>query len=471
VVAADKGTATFSDIANGIAADYDFWLDDAFASGGSAGYDHKVMGITARGAWGSVTRHFREMGRDIQNEDFTCVGIGDMSGDVFGNAMLLSPHTKLIGAFNHLHIFIDPNPDRERNLAERKRLFEMSRSSWADYNAKLISTGGGVFERRAKSIKITPEMRDALGLDGKSTLTPNELIRALLCAPVDLLWFGGIGTYVKSSNESHADVGDRLSDSVRIDGHELRCKVIGEGANLGITQLGRIEFALAGGRLNADFINNSAGVASSDHEVNIKILLGEVIEKGEFSRKQRDRLLVQMTNELAEHVLMDNYRQSMALTHAEAQSATLIDEAARFMRSLERAGVLDRQVEFLPDEETIAERQTAGKGLTRPELSVLLAYSKMALYERLLETDVPDDPYLVHDVGLYFPKPLRTRFAAFVPHHRLRREITTTYVTNSLINRAGPTFVAETAERTGASDGDITKAYLITRQVFTLPRL
>ena len=470
VVAADKGTATFSDIANGIAADYDFWLDDAFASGGSAGYDHKVMGITARGAWESVTRHFREMGRDIQSESFTCIGIGDMSGDVFGNGMLLSPHARLIGAFNHLHIFIDPDPDPERSFAERKRLFEMGRSSWADYGAKLISTGGGVFERKAKSIKISPEMREALGLDGKSALTPNDLIRALLRAPADLLWFGGIGTYVKSRGESHAEVGDRLSDGVRIDGHELRCKVIGEGANLGITQLGRIEYALSGGRVNADFIDNSAGVASSDHEVNIKILLGEVLEKGEFSRKQRDRLLVQMTNELAEHVLMDNYRQSMALTHAEAQSAALIDEAARFMRSLERAGVLDRQIEFLPDEETIAERHAAGKGLTRPELSVLLAYSKMELYERLLETDVPDDPYLVHDVGLYFPKPLRTRFAAFVPHHRLRREITATYVTNSLVNRAGPTFIAETAERTGASVGDITKAYLITRQVFALPR-
>ncbi len=471
VVAADKGTATFSDIANGIAADYDFWLDDAFASGGSAGYDHKVMGITARGAWESVKRHFREMGRDIQSQDFTCVGIGDMSGDVFGNGMLLSRHTKLVAAFNHMHIFIDPDPDAKRSFAERKRLFEMGRSSWTDYDAKLISKGGGIFERKAKSIKVTPEMRDALGLDAKSALTPNELIRALLLAEVDLLWFGGIGTYVKSRDESHAEAGDRLNDSVRIDGRELGCKVIGEGANLGITQLGRIEYALAGGRVNADFIDNSAGVASSDHEVNIKILLGEVIEKGELTRKQRDRLLVQMTDELAEHVLMDNYRQSMALTHAEAQSAALLEESARFMRSLERAGVLDRQVEYLPDEETIAERHAVGKGLTRPELSVLLAYGKMALYERILETDIPDDPYLVHDVGLYFPKPLRKRFLAFVPHHRLRREITATYVTNSLINRAGPTFISDTAEKTGASDGDITKAYLITRQVFALPRM
>ena len=471
VVAADKGTATFSDIANGIARDYDFWLDDAFASGGSVGYDHKKMGITARGAWESVKRHFREIGIDTQTEDFTCAGVGDMSGDVFGNGMLLSKHIKLVAAFNHLHIIVDPEPDTAKSFAERKRLFALPRSSWSDYDTKLISTGGGVFDRSAKSIKVTPQMRKALGMSGKETVTPNELIRAVLVSPVDLMWFGGIGTYVKAREESHADAGDRVNDVLRLDGRELRCKVIGEGANLGITQLGRIEYALAGGRANADFIDNSAGVASSDHEVNIKILLGEVMAAKKITRPQRDKLLAQMTDELAEHVLMDNYRQSMALTHCEHESAALLDEAVRFMRNLERAGSLDRQVEFLPDDETLDERRAAGLGLTRPELAVLLAYAKMTLYEDILESEVADDPLLVQDVGLYFPEPLRARFGDFVPAHRLRREISATYITNSLINRAGPTFINEMADKTGASPGEITKAYLITRQVFGLREL
>ena len=466
VVAADKGTATFSDIANGIARDYDFWLDDAFASGGSVGYDHKKMGITARGGWESVKRHFREMGVNTQTTDFTCVGVGDMSGDVFGNGMLLSKHIKLLGAFNHLHIFVDPDPDPAKSFLERKRLFDMPRSSWSDYNAKLISKGGGIFERKAKTIKVTPQMREAFGLSGKETVAPNELIRGMLAAPIDLMWFGGIGTYVKSEDESHADVGDRVSDALRLNGRDLRCKVIGEGANLGITQLGRIEYALAGGRISADFIDNSAGVGSSDHEVNIKILFGEVMAAGKITRPQRDKLLAQMTDELAEHVLMDNYRQSMALTHCEADPAGMLDEAIRFMRDLERAGKLDRQVEFLPDDETLAERRAAGIGLTRPELAVLLAYAKMTLYDQVLDSEVPDDPFLAQDVGLYFPKPLRTKFGDFVPGHRLRREISATYITNSLINRAGPTFINEMQEKTGSSPAEITKAYLITRQVF-----
>jgi glutamate dehydrogenase len=471
VVAADKGTATFSDIANGIARDYDFWLDDAFASGGSVGYDHKKMGITARGAWESVKRHFREMGVNTQTTDFTCVGVGDMSGDVFGNGMLLSEHIKLLGAFNHLHIFVDPDPDPAKSFKERKRLFEMPRSSWTDYDAKLISKGGGIFERKAKTIKITPQMRDAFGLTGKETVTPNELIRGMLGAPIDLMWFGGIGTYVKSQDESHAEVGDRVSDALRLDARDLRCKVIGEGANLGITQLGRIEYALTGGRISADFIDNSAGVGSSDHEVNIKILLGEVMAAGKITRPQRDKLLARMTNELAEHVLMDNYRQSMALTHCQVDPLGLLDESIRFMRDLERAGELDRQVEFLPDDETLEERRAAGLGLTRPELAVLLAYAKMTLYDQVLDSEVADDHFLAQDVGLYFPKPLRAKFGDFVPGHRLRREISANYITNSLINRAGPTFINEMRDKTGASPAEITKAYLITRQVFGMHSL
>ena len=468
VVAADKGTATFSDIANAVARDYDFWLDDAFASGGSAGYDHKKMGITARGAWESVKRHFREAGIDIQSEDFTCIGIGDMAGDVFGNGMLLSEHIKLVGAFNHMHIFIDPKPDPANSFKERKRLFEMPRSSWADYDAALISKGGGVFERRAKSIRITPEMRAALGLPAGETITPNNLIRALLKAPVDLLWLGGIGTYVKAPGESHADVGDRVNDALRVNATELRCRVVGEGANLGVTQRARVAYGLDGGRINPDFIDNSAGVSTSDHEVNIKILLGEVMASGQLSRAQRDKLLGEMTDELAEHVLMDNYRQSMAISHAEARGSTLIGAAGRLIRSLERAGHLDRAVEFLPDDETLAERQAAGLGPTRAEIAVLLAYSKMTLYDEILASDVPDDPFLVQDAGLYFPRPLRSKFAEFVPGHRLRREISATYITNSLINRAGPTFVGEVSEKTGASAIEVTKAYLITRQIFGL---
>ena len=471
VVAADKGTASFSDIANEVARLYGFWLDDAFASGGSIGYDHKGMGITARGAWESVKRHFRELGTDIQASDFTCVGIGDMSGDVFGNGMLLSGRIKLVGAFNHLHIFVDPDPDPAAGLAERKRLFELPRSAWTDYDAKSISAGGGVFERHAKAIAVTPEMRRALDLPPGDSLTPNALIQALLRAPVDLLWFGGIGTYVKAPGETHQDVGDRVNDPVRVDADALRCRVVGEGANLGFTQRGRIAYALGGGRINADFIDNSGGVSTSDREVNIKILLGEALAAGRLSRAERDRLLAEMTDEVARQVLGDNYRQSMALTHFETEGGGLIGKASRLIRALERAGHLDRGFEFLPDDETLDERKAAGLGLTRPELAVLLSYAKLTLYDDILASDIPDDPSLIQDAGYYFPPPIRAAFGDLIPGHRLRREISATYVTNSMTNRAGPTFVREAVDQTGAAPAEVVKAYLISRRIFDLSRL
>ena len=471
VVAADKGTATFSDIANGISRDYGFWLDDAFASGGSAGYDHKAMGITARGAWESVKRHFRELGTDIQAEDFTCVGVGDMSGDVFGNGMMLSDHTRLIGAFNHLHIFVDPDPDPKRSMAERKRLFALPRSSWSDYNAKLISKGGGVFERRAKAIKVSEPMRRAFALGPKDTITPNELVRAMLKAPVDLLFFGGIGTFVKSSDEANVEVGDRANDALRIDGREIKARVVGEGANLGVTQLGRIEYALGGGRINTDFIDNSAGVDTSDHEVNIKILLREPMERKKLTLKRRDALLRSMTDEIADLVLIDNYRQAMALTHIETQGVSRLDDQARFIRALERSGQLNRAVEFLPDDETIADRRQKGIGLTRPELAVLLAYAKISLYDALLESDVPDDPFLVHDIGLYFPSALRKGYAQAIARHPLRREISATYLTNSLVNRVGASFLNEIGDKTGHAAPTVARAYLMARQSFDIRRL
>ena len=471
VVAADKGTASFSDIANEVARLYGFWLDDAFASGGSIGYDHKGMGITARGAWESVKRHFRELGTDIQASDFTCVGIGDMSGDVFGNGMLLSGRIGLVGAFNHLHIFVDPDPDPAAGLAERKRLFELPRSAWTDYDAKSISAGGGVFERHAKAIAVTPEMRRALDLPPGDSLTPNALIQALLRAPVDLLWFGGIGTYVKAPGETHQDVGDRVNDPVRVDADALRCRVVGEGANLGFTQRGRIAYALGGGRINADFIDNSGGVSTSDREVNIKILLGEALAAGRLSRAERDRLLAEMTDEVARQVLGDNYRQSMALTHFETEGGGLIGKASRLIRALERAGHLDRGFEFLPDDETLDERKAAGLGLTRPELAVLLSYAKLTLYDDILASDIPDDPSLIQDAGYYFPPPIRAAFGDLIPGHRLRREISATYVTNSMTNRAGPTFVREAVDQTGAAPAEVVKAYLISWRIFDLSRL
>jgi glutamate dehydrogenase len=470
VVAADKGTASFSDIANRIAAEYDFWLGDAFASGGSAGYDHKAMGITARGAWEAVKRHFRELGTDIQEEPFTAVGVGDMSGDVFGNGMLLSPVTRLVGAFNHLHVFVDPDPDPAVSFAERKRLFELPRSSWADYDPAKLSPGGAVFDRAAKSVELTPEIQKLTGIS-RAQATPNELIQALLTAKVDLLWFGGIGTFVKARSENNAEVGDRANDAVRVDGRELRALVVGEGANLGVTQLGRIEYALAGGQINTDAIDNSGGVDTSDHEVNIKILLGDVMAEGGMDLAQRDRLLVEMTEEVAGLVLRHNYLQTQAITVTEAQGVSLLDVQQQMMRQLERAEKLDRAIEQLPDDELLAERQAAGLGLTRPELAVLLAYSKIFLYENVLRSSLVEDPLLLEDLVLYFPRPLRKEYRRQIEGHRLRPEIIATYVTNSMVNRVGPTFVSEMIEETGAEPADVARAYTVARESFDLRRL
>jgi glutamate dehydrogenase len=470
VVAADKGTATFSDIANGVSRDYGFWLDDAFASGGSAGYDHKKMGITARGAWENVKRHFREIGTDIQTQPFTCVGVGDMSGDVFGNGMLCSPQTRLLAAFNHMHIFIDPDPDPKSSFAERKRLFELPRSAWSDYDAKLISKGGGIFERRAKAIKVSPEVRALFHID-QDQVTPNELIRAILKARVDLLFLGGIGTYVKSSDETNLEVGDRANDAIRINGTKLRCKVVGEGANLGFTQRGRIEAALHGRRINTDALDNSAGVDTSDHEVNIKILLNEAIANGDLTMKQRDKLLASMTDDVARLVLRHNYLQSQALSVAENLSFTLLDQQNRFMRTLERAGKLDRAIEFLPDDEIMRERLAQRVGLTRPELAVLLAYSKTTLYDELLPSDLPDDPRLVQDLYDYFPPALKSEFRPQIEKHRLRREIIATLVTNSLVNRVGSTFVHVIREKTGQPANAVARAYAIVRETFRFREL
>ena len=485
VVAADKGTATFSDIANGIARDYGFWLDDAFASGGSAGYDHKKMGITARGAWESVKRHFREIGVDTQSQDFTVVGVGDMSGDVFGNGMLLSPHIKLLAAFNHLHIFIDPSPDPAASLAERQRLFALPRSSWSDYDAALISRGGGVFDRKAKSIKLTPEIQALFGIK-QDALPPNDLIRALLKAEVDLLFFGGIGTFIKATTETHAEAGDRANDALRLDGPEVRAKVIGEGANLGMTQLGRVEYAKLGGprpaaepnaptglggRLNTDAVDNSAGVDASDHEVNIKILTGAVVAEGDMTLKQRDVLLAEMTDELAGLILRDNYLQTQAISVMEAQGGTILDSQVRLIQDLEKAGKLNREVEKLPNDAALAALAAAGKGLTRPELAVLLAYGKMTLYETLLDSDLPDEAFLGEDLHRYFPTALRDRFPQAIDKHRLRREIIATVATNSMVNRVGPTFVNDLRVRTGCAEGDIARAYTVTRDAFALREL
>ncbi len=470
VVAADKGTATFSDTANGIATDYGFWLDDAFASGGSAGYDHKKMGITARGAWESVKRHFREMGKDIQREDFTAVGVGDMSGDVFGNGMLLSKHTRLIAAFNHLHIFVDPSPDAATSFEERQRLFDLPRSTWADYDESLISQGGGVFPRDVKSIALTDEMRTLFGLEGERT-TPNELIHAILKADVELLWLGGIGTYVRASHESDLAAGDRTNDAVRITAPQLKAQVVGEGANLGLTQPARIEYALRGGRINTDAIDNSAGVDTSDHEVNIKILLGNVERSGELTRKQRDELLAEMTDEVGELVLRDNYLQTQSITISQHFGSHLLDRFARFIRRQEKTGLLDREVEFLPDDEELADRSARNLGLTRPELSVLLAYAKMELYAELLKSDLPDDPALVPVLRTYFPTALRERFADQMDKHGLKREIIATVITNEIINRVGLGFSHEVGEKTGHEASAIARAYVISKSVFGIEAL
>ncbi|MET7462616.1 NAD-glutamate dehydrogenase [Nonomuraea sp. NPDC005501] len=470
VVAADKGTATFSDIANGVAKEYGFWLGDAFASGGSIGYDHKVMGITARGAWESVKYHFRTMGVDVQSTDFTVAGVGDMSGDVFGNGMLLSRHIRLVAAFDHRHIFIDPTPDAAASFAERQRLFELPRSSWADYAPELISPGGGVFPRTAKSISITPQMREALALPaGVNSLAPNDLISAILKAPVDLLWNGGIGTYVKASAESNADVGDKANDPLRVDAADLRCKVIGEGGNLGFTQLARIEFALNGGLVNTDFIDNSAGVDTSDHEVNIKILLDQVVRDGRLTDTQRNEVFTSMTDEVAHLVLRDNHAQNVVLAAARAQAVEMLHIHARYLRRLEREGLVNRELEFLPSDKTLAERRQARLGLTAPEFSVLLAYTKLVVDAELLASDLPDDPYLASWLVSYFPSALRQRFREYMDAHPLRREIITTCVVNELVNSMGTTFMFRFAEETGASTPDIVRAYLVAREVFDLP--
>jgi glutamate dehydrogenase len=465
VVAADKGTATFSDMANDVSADYGFWLGDAFASGGSHGYDHKQMGITARGAWESVKRHFRELGTDIQAADFTAVGIGDMSGDVFGNAMLLSPHTKLLAAFNHLHIFLDPDPDPEASFAERKRVFGLERSAWSDYRASAISEGGGVHARTVKSIAITPQVREAFGIEAEA-LSPTDLIREILRAPVDLLWNGGIGTYVKAAQETHAEAGDKANDAVRVDGGELRCRVVGEGGNLGFTQRGRIEYALTGGRINTDAIDNVAGVNCSDVEVNIKVLLDSLVAGGDMTAKQRNELLVQMTEAVAERVLYGSYTQTQAMSLALAQAAQMIDVHARLIRSLEQVAGLDREIEFLPDEDVIAERKSEHHGLVAPELAVVMAYCKVRLYALLLASNLPEDPYLAHDLERYFPPPLPERYSGKMRGHRLRREIIATVVANQLVDRAGTTFAFRLGEETGAPASILARAFAVAREVF-----
>ncbi len=480
VVAADKGTAKFSDIANQISADYHFWLGDAFASGGSVGYDHKAMGITARGAWVSVRRHFREMGVDCQNEDFTCAGIGDMSGDVFGNGMLSSEHIRLVAAFDHRDIFIDPDPDAAVSYAERKRLFDLPRSSWQDYEKSLLSPGGGIWPRSAKSIPVTAQMREALGLDDAEVkndrMTPTELMKAILLAPVDLLWNGGIGSYVKGSSETHADAGDKANDAIRVDGGDLRARAVGEGGNLGLTQRGRIEYARSGlggrgGRINTDFIDNSAGVDTSDHEVNIKILLDRVVAAGDLTGKQRNELLASMTDEVAELVLVDNYDQNIALANAISLAPALLHVHEDWMRTLERSGVLNRDLEALPTRREVARRLDRGEGLTPPELAVLLSYTKIVLAEDLITSDLPDDPFFRSELFSYFPGKMRQGYRTQMGQHQLRREIVVTEIVNQLVNNAGITYFHRLAGETSASTAELTRANFVAREVFGTGRL
>ncbi|MFL6100377.1 MAG: NAD-glutamate dehydrogenase [Actinomycetales bacterium] len=469
VVAADKGTATFSDIANGVAIDYGFWLGDAFASGGSAGYDHKAMGITAKGAWESVKRHFREIGQDTQAHDFTVVGVGDMSGDVFGNGMLLSHHIRLVAAFDHRHIFVDPNPVADTSYAERRRLFDLPRSSWDDYDRSLISEGGGIWPRAAKAVPINERMVAALGLaKGTTTMTPAELMKAILLAPVDLLWNGGIGTYVKASTESNAEVGDRANDSIRVNGGALRCRVVGEGGNLGLTQLGRIEAARHGVRVNTDAIDNSAGVDCSDHEVNIKILLGQVVTDGDLTTKQRNALLVDMTDDVSRLVLRDNYEQNVLLGNARAQEHSMLPVHQRLIHWLEERGELDRAIEYLPSDVDIARRHDEGLGLTSPEFSVLVAYAKLVLKRELLATDLPDDPWLEATLRAYFPAELVKRYGDRLGGHPLRREIVINSVVNSMVNRGGITFAFRAEDETGATAEQVARAYLVAREIYDL---
>lgn len=465
VVAADKGTATFSDIANALSKEYGFWLGDAFASGGSAGYDHKKMGITARGAWESIKRHFRELNVDATTANITVAGIGDMSGDVFGNGALYSSNIKLVCAFDHRHIFIDPDPNPKKSFAERQRLFNLPKSSWEDYNPKLISAGGGVFKRSSKSISISSQMKKILSIEDNS-LTPNELIRAILKAPVDLLFNGGIGTYVKSSIESHAEVGDKANEFCRVNGGELRCKVVGEGGNLGFTQLGRIEYALNKGLINTDFIDNSAGVDCSDHEVNIKILLNKEVEKGHLTEKQRNALLVKMTDQVAALVLKDNYNQALILSYAAVGNIKEFSVYQNYIRDLEALGVIDRAVEFLPDDKKLLERKAASQDITRPEMAVLLAYTKIFIKNEILKSDLTEDPFLSHLLETAFPVELKKKYYKAMLEHRLRREIIATQLSNGIVNEMGITFVYRISNETGASVADIIRAYTIASHIF-----
>lgn len=470
VVAADKGTATFSDIANGIALERGFWLGDAFASGGSVGYDHKKMGITARGAWEAVKRHFREMGTDIQSTDFTVVGVGDMSGDVFGNGMLLSRHIRLVAAFDHRHIFLDPDADAASGFAERERLFNLPRSSWDDYNRALIGTGGGVFARSLKEISLSPQVKALIGVDADS-LSPAALINALLKAPADLLWFGGIGTYIKAASQSHQEVGDRANDAVRIDGSEVRAKVVGEGANLGVTQLGRIEYARSGGRIDTDAVDNSAGVDTSDHEVNLKILLGGPVMRGELSEDKRNALLASMTDDVAAHVLADNYNQTLALSVAQMHGLLDLDAHARLIRDLEARGRLDRAVESLPSDAQLASLAKEGKGLTRPELAVLLAYAKLDLDAQVLASPLPDDPTFAALLAGYFPPAALAAFPEEPERHRLKREIISTVLINAIVNLAGPVFVLRSREVSGLSAAQVARGFVLSDGAFGLSAL
>ena len=465
VVAADKGTATFSDSANDIAQAQGFWLNDAFASGGSSGYDHKKIGITARGAWEAVKHHFHELGLDYRLQPFSVIGIGDMSGDVFGNGLLQSSQIRLLAAFNHRHIFIDPDPDPAISFEERQRLFRLPRSSWEDYDATLISPGGGVYRRSVKRINLSEQARRALGT-ALEQVTPNELIRIILQAPVDLLWNGGIGTYVKAASETDATVGDRANDAVRINARQLRCRVVAEGGNLGFTQLGRVEYAQAGGHINTDFIDNSGGVECSDHEVNIKILLQQVIASGDLTLKQRDLLLLEMTDAVAALVLKHSYLQTQAISIAATQSPVMLVDHARFIRQLEKDGKLKRRLEFLPDDEQLAERQRHQAGLTRPEIAIFFAYSKIDLYQALLASDICEDPYLSAELITYFPEQMQTRFTDCMQSHPLRREIISTQITNSLVNRMGGTFVMRLQDMTGTSAAEVARCYTAIRVIF-----
>lgn len=465
VVAADKGTATFSDLANSISEEYDFWLGDAFASGGSSGYDHKKMGITARGAWESVKRHFLELNIDVMKDNFSAVGIGDMSGDVFGNGLIYTPHIKLLAAFDHRNIFLDPDPDPQISFNERLRLFNLPTSSWEDYNPALLSKGGGVYKRTSKSISLSPEIKLALGIESDS-LRPSEVIRAILKAPVDLLWNGGIGTYVKAQTETNADVGDKANEFTRVNGNELRCKVVGEGGNLGFTQLGRVEYSLNGGRINTDFIDNSGGVDCSDHEVNIKIVLNQEVHKGKLTLTKRNDFLVSMTEEVAHLVLQDNYHQALVISIAEFHAMEMLGVQRNYIAELETLGIINRAVDYLPDDKRLAERKAANTGLTRPELAILLAYTKIYIKQEILKTDLTENAYLSQLLYTAFPQKLNDNFKNVLDKHPLRREIVATQLSNLLVNEMGVTFVFNVSNETGATIPEIIRAAVVASRIY-----